>query len=231
MRLKRWTWLLEFAGIPGLLRNAFGSTFYRFVKLDVEHKQTHKLFARNAFAWRLFSGFGFGWPFSSQDLSNRFLPFFRQYYAGGPNSMRAWSIRKIGPGSSIKSFADNENPDRFGDIRFEGNAEYRQHLFNYGTIAVQTALYTDVGNVWFLRNNPDFPDGEFPDSFSKLWKDIAIGVGTGLRVDLSTFLKIRLDYAYKLKDPTPETLSAQNKWAHGWQLFNGQLQLGIDYPF
>ena len=146
--------------------------------------------------------------------------------------MRAWSIRKIGPGSSIKSFADNENPDRFGDIRFEGNAEYRQHLFNYGTIAVQTALYTDVGNVWFLRNNPDFPDGEFPDSFSKLWKDIAIGAGTGLRIDFG-FLKLRFEYAYKVKNPTPDSSNPdeQNQWFYKWKLLNGQFQLGIDYPF
>ena len=162
---------------------------------------------------------------------NRFLPFFRQYFAGGPNSMRAWSIRELGPGSSLKSFADTDAPDRFGDIRLEANVEYRKNLFDYGMIAVQNALYTDIGNVWFLRSNPDFINGEFQPS--RLWKDIGIGMGTGLRVDLSTFLKIRLDYAYKVKNPTPDITNAeaQNKWFYGWQLFNGQVQLGIDYPF
>ena len=50
-------------------------------------------------------------------------------------------------------------------------------------------------------------------------------------LDFGGFLKVRFDYAYKVKDPTPENPSAQNKWFYGWQLFNGQFQLGIDYPF
>lgn len=220
---------LEIAGIPGQLRNAFATTLYRFLRADAEHRQTRKLF-RNAFAWRLFGGIGVGIPFSSLDRTNRYLPFFRQYFAGGPNSMRAWSIRKLGPGSTIRSFDRVDAPDRFGDIRLEANAEYRIFLTDYRGIGINTVVFTDVGNVWFLRKNDDFPDGEFPRSFDKLWKDIGIGMGTGLRVDFG-FFKIRLDYAYKVKDPTPALLKDQNKWFHGWELFNGQVQLGIDYPF
>jgi outer membrane protein assembly factor BamA len=220
---------LEIAGFPGQLRNAFATTLYRFLRADAEHRQTRKLF-RNAFAWRLFGGIGVGVPFSSLDQTNRYLPFFRQYFAGGPNSMRAWSIRKLGPGSTIRSFERTDAPDRFGDVRLEANAEYRIFLTDYKGIGINTVLFTDVGNVWFLRKNADFPGGEFPRSFDKLWKDLGIGLGTGLRVDFG-FFKIRLDYAYKVKDPTPDILEAQNKWFHGWQLFSGQVQLGIDYPF
>lgn len=222
----------EISGPLGLVKSkAFNTNLYQFVKVDLEYRQTYKLF-RNAFAWRVFTGIGITTPGPTDgDTINRYLPFFREYFAGGPNSMRAWSVRKLGPGSSIRSFGRTTAPDRFGDIRFEGNAEYRFFITNYGTIGINTALYTDVGNVWFLRKNPDFPDGEFPNSFSKLWKDIAIGLGTGLRIDFGTFLKVRLDYAYKVKDPTPELLIDQNRWFHNWQLFNGQVQLGIDYPF
>lgn len=220
---------LEISGFPGQLRNAFATNLYRFLRLDVEHRQTHKLF-RDAFAWRLFGGVGWGVPFSSLDRTNRYLPFFRQYFAGGPNSMRAWSIRKLGPGSTVRSFDRTDAPDRFGDVRLEANAEYRIFLTDYQGIGINTAIFTDIGNVWFFRPNPDFPDGEFPNSFSKLWKDIGIGLGTGLRIDFG-FFKIRFDYAFKVKDPTPEILEAQNKWFHGWQLFSGQVQLGIDYPF
>jgi outer membrane protein insertion porin family len=220
---------VELAGLPGFLRNAFATTLYRFIKVDAEFRQTHKLF-RNALAWRVFGGVGLSLPFSSSDFSNRFLPFFREYFAGGPNSMRAWSIRKLGPGSSIRTFDNTDAPERFGDIRLEGNLEYRIFLASYKGIGINTAVYTDIGNIWFLRNNPDFEGGDFPDSFSKLGKDIAIGMGTGLRLDFG-FLKIRLDYAYKVKDPTPDNLGAQNKWFYDWGLFNGQVQLGIDYPF
>lgn len=144
--------------------------------------------------------------------------------------MRAWSVRRLGPGSAIRSFDRAEAPDRFGDIRLEANAEYRIFLANYKGIGINTAIFVDAGNVWFLRENKDFPGGEFPTSFGKLWKDLAIGTGTGLRVDFG-FLKVRVDYAYKVKNPTPDKLEAQNKWFYNWSLLSGQVQLGIDYPF
>ncbi|HEU4632744.1 MAG TPA: BamA/TamA family outer membrane protein, partial [Flavisolibacter sp.] len=205
------------------------SNLYRFAKFDVEFRQTHKI-RRSAFAWRLFGGLGYSIPSSSLDSINMYLPFFRQYFAGGPNSMRAWGIRRLGPGSSLKSFAATNAPDRFGDMRLEANAEYRFYITNISGVILNGAFFTDIGNVWFLRKNKDFPEGEF--RFNKLWKDIAIGAGTGLRVDFG-FLKLRFEYAYKVKNPTPDSSNppAQNKWFYDWNLRNGQFQLGIDYPF
>ncbi|RYF83259.1 MAG: hypothetical protein EON98_10480 [Chitinophagaceae bacterium] len=220
---------VEFAGLPGQLRNAFATNLYRFVRLDLDYRWSKKFF-RNVLAFRGFAGAGRGIPFSSLDSANRYLPFFRQYYAGGPNSMRAWGVRRLGPGSTIKSFGRTDAPDRFGDVRLEMNAEYRIFLTDYRGIGINTAIYTDIGNVWFLQENPDFPGGEFPRSFDKLWKDLGIGLGTGLRLDFG-FFKIRLDYAFKVKNPTPDEIRAQNKWFYGWGLLNGQVQLGIDYPF
>lgn len=210
--------------LPFQIRN----DLYRFTKLDAEFRQSHKV-GRNGFAWRVFTGVGVGMPFDNKDSANFFLPFFRAYFAGGPNSMRAWGIRRLGPGSTVRSFNRTDAPDRFGDLRLEANAEYRFYVATVSGILVNSALFTDIGNVWFLRENKDFPDGEF--RLSKLGRDIGIGVGTGLRLDFGGFLKVRLDYAFKVKDPTPENPAAQNKWFYGWQLHKGQLQLGIDYPF
>jgi outer membrane protein insertion porin family len=207
------------------------SNLYRFLKVDAEFRRTYNI-RRTAIALRAFSGAGYGLTRSVKDTLNFYLPFFRQYYTGGPNSMRAWPIRRLGPGSTLKSFNRNIAPDRFGDIRLEANAEYRFYMFEANGIFFNGALFTDVGNVWFLRRNNDFPDGQFPDTFDKLWKDIAIGAGTGLRVDFG-FLKLRMDYAYRVKDPSPDILKSdtQNKWFYNWKLLNGQFQLGIDYPF
>ena len=221
---------LEIPLSPGQFdSNLFNTNLYRFIKVDAEYRSNRKFF-RNVFAWRVFGGVGLSLLSSRNDSLSRYLPFFREYIAGGPNSMRAWSVRRLGPGSTVRSFGRTDAPDRFGDIRLEANAEYRIFLTNYKGIGINTAIFTDVGNVWFLRKNPDFPDGEFPTSFGKLWKDLAIGAGTGLRADFG-FLKVRIDYAYKVKNPTPETAEAQNKWFYGWQLLSGQVQLGIDYPF
>lgn len=232
---KNTTNLLTLSGeVSGLAASLIPSKFldsnlYRFARLDVEFRQTYKI-RRSAFAWRVFGGLGYALPSSSLDSNNMYLPFFRQYYAGGPNSMRAWGIRRLGPGSSLKSFAATDAPDRFGDMRLEANAEYRFFITDISGVVLNGALFTDIGNVWFLRKNRDFPDGEF--RLNKLWKDIAIGAGTGLRVDFG-FLKVRFEYAYKVKNPTPDisNAAAQNKWFYDWKLNNGQFQLGIDYPF
>jgi len=220
---------LEMAGlVAGLFRPLFADNqLYRFVKLDAELVQT-MVVRRTSYAWRMFAGAGYGLPFDSDDNINKYMPFFRQYYAGGPNSMRAWAVRKLGPGSTIKSFDQEQAPDRFGDIRLELNGEYRFYITQLFGFPTEGALFTDIGNVWFLRKNDDFPDGEF--SINRLWKDVAIGVGTGFRIDFG-FLKARLDYSYKAKNPSPDDIKAQNKWFYNFDPFGGQFQLGINYPF
>jgi outer membrane protein insertion porin family len=219
----------ELAGVPwSLIPSRFLDTnLYRFGKVDFQYTRTNK-FRRSAFAFRLFAGFGYPFAKNVQDTFNRYLPFFRQYIAGGPNSMRAWGIRRLGPGSSVVSFGRNVEPDRFGDVRFETNAEYRFYLANISGVTLNGAAFIDVGNVWFLRENPDFPNGNI--QLDRFLTDLAIGTGTGLRIDFS-FLKLRFDYAFKVKDPAPANPDEQNKWFYKWQLLGGQLQFGIDYPF
>jgi outer membrane protein insertion porin family len=220
--------------VSGIFQPYFpNSRLYRFVKLDAEFVSTKKI-RRTALAWRVFGGVGYGLPFATAngkiDSSNLYMPFFRQYYGGGPNSMRAWALRKLGPGSTVRSFSRYIAPDRFGDIRLEMNGEYRFYLTQIFGFPAEGALFTDIGNVWFLRKNLDFPNGEF--KINRLWKDLAIGAGTGFRWDFG-FLKLRLDYAYKVKNPSPDASDpgSQNKWFYKWQLLNGQLQVGINYPF
>lgn len=215
---------LELSGpLTGFIRTPFlDSNLYRFVRTDVEYRRTHTI-RRTAIAWRLFGGIGVGMPRFSKDSLNFYLPFFRQYFAGGPNSMRAWGLRKLGPGSRIASFDRNKAPDRFGDIQLEGNFEYRFFVANYQGWIINSAFFTDIGNVWYLRNDPTIENEEF--RFNRLWNDLAIGAGTGLRLDLG-FLKIRADYAFKIKNPSLEAPGKQ--W---FQDKRGQLQFGIDYPF
>ena len=150
--------------------------------------------------------------------------------------MRAWSVRKLGPGSTIKSFAKDVAPDRFGDIRIETNAEYRYYITTVVGFPLEGALFIDAGNVWFWRKNEDFPNGEF--ELSRFFHDIAIGVGTGFRIDFG-LLKLRFDLGWKAKDPSPEDPAAQNKWFYNQRVGIGdkngkngaQFQIGIDYPF
>jgi outer membrane protein assembly factor BamA len=156
------------------------------------------------------------------------LPFFKSFYAGGPYSMRAWSIRQLGIGSS-RYFEDSlKGNDRFGDVQLEGNIEYRFNVGSFFGIKIKSAFFADMGNIWFRTDygsstlkNTDF-------KLSRLYKDLAVAGGTSLRADFDYFL-IRFDWAYKIKNPIYSDINAG--WFHGLQLFKGQFQLGINYPF
>src|SRR5262249_48951230 len=111
--------------LSGLIKSKFLDTnLYRFVKLDAEfaHKTT---FRRSATVFHLFSGVGYELNSTVNKNKRNNLPLFREYFAGGPNSMRAWGLRKLGPGSTIKDFNHTGQPDRYGDVQLEGNIEYR----------------------------------------------------------------------------------------------------------
>lgn len=200
---------------------------FRFVRIDGDFRHWIQ-YKKSALAFRLFGGFGFAYGDSSATVKEKTLPFFKQYVAGGPNSMRAWQVRQLGWGSNIPK-DDTSFRDRFGDIQLEANVEYRFQLGTLpGGIKIGSAFYVDAGNIWLRKTfgDPDLQNAEF--NLGRLGKDLAIGTGTGLRVDFNYFL-IRLDYAYKVKDPQRQVDS--DKWFYNWKLFNGQLQLGINYPF
>jgi outer membrane protein insertion porin family len=221
----------------GLMTSLIKSDFitknlYRFIKPDVEFKRVMKV-GTNDFVARIFAGVGIPIKIDTgnHQFRSQYLPFFKAYSAGGPNSMRGWGLRRLGPGHTLNYV--NEFPDRFGDIQFETNLEYRFFLFKLFGYKFNSALFTDIGNVWFLTRNPDFDGGEF--TFSNFLKDLGIDVGTGLRLDLGFFL-IRLDYALKVHNPTPEPVNqeAQNHYFYKWNgryLIGGVLQFGVTYPF
>lgn len=219
---------VEIPFLAGLIPSNFLDTqLYKFIKVNTEFTQAIK-FNKSSLVFRLFGGIGYALNSTVNENKRYALPFFRQYFAGGPSSMRAWQLRRLGPGSAIKDF--DQFPDRFGDVQLEFNTEFRFKIAEIAGTKIESVLFTDIGNVWLLKKQAGQPEEVF--KFSRLGKDIAIGVGTGLRLDFNFFL-IRVDYAYKAKDPSPSPADAagQNKWFYNWKPLNGQLQIGINYPF
>lgn len=223
-----------FGFVPGLKGN-----IYRYLKTQAEYRRSVKM-GKNELAYRAFGGIGIN--YGGDSIIGPTLPFFKQFSAGGPNSMRAWVLRQLGLGSSSLSEQDpasNAFRDRFGDLQLEVNLEYRFHLASIGGFKIASAVYTDIGNVWNVRRIASASDPDSRFSFKNFGRDIAIGAGTGLRFDMSYFL-IRLDFAYKVKDPLRV---ANDGWmsikdfnwtdtrANGVQIRNYALQLGIGLPF
>ncbi len=222
-----------FGFIPGLQGN-----IYRYIKVETEYKQSVK-FTKSELAYRAFAGIGYN--YGGDTIIGPTLPFYKQFSAGGPNSMRAWRLRQLGLGSSNQSELDtasNAFRDRFGDMQLEFNMEYRFQLATIGSFKIGSALYADVGNVWNIKRAAS-TDSDTRFSLNSFTRDMAIGIGTGLRFDMSYFL-IRLDFAYKLKDPLR---AANNGWMsikdftwndtrpNGIKVPNFALQLGIGLPF
>jgi len=190
-------------------------------------------------AYRVFAGLGYNYGSYPKNATLSTLPFFKQFSAGGPYSMRAWGLRQLGLGSSnsYDSITATNFRDRYGDMIIETNIEYRFIMATVAGVKVGSAIYTDIGNIWNVKKSTTDPSANF--SLAKLGHDIAIGVGTGLRLDFDYFL-IRFDLAYKVKDPLRNAnsgwMSFKNfNWTdvrpNGLEVSNFALQLGIGLPF
>jgi len=213
----------------GFIKSLNEGDLWRFVRGSVEYRH-HIDWRSNGtqLAIRAVAGGGLAYGKPGEET----LPFYKAFFAGGPNSMRGWEIRRLGLGNS--TFYDTAAKgilDRFGDIQLEGNIEYRFPLGTVLDVKLQSAIYIDAGNIWD-RHPIDTTPGQKGSDFQleSFYKAIAVDAGTGLRLVFPYFI-IRLDYAYKLKDP--ERLSTQDpdRWFYNLNIFKGQFQLGIGYPF
>jgi outer membrane protein assembly factor BamA len=214
---------------------------YRFVKADLEikHIKTHQ---KSSLHLRAYAGLGIALNTDSR-TGQVTLPFFKSFIAGGPNSMRGWSIRKLGIGSNIfyDTVANGRFNDKYADMQLEGNIEYRFNLFPFYGFWMRAAIFTDVGNIWFRdKINSSLPGSGF--KLSNLGKDLAVASGFGARIDFSYFL-LRFDLGFPFKDPRygPEKKgnpAAERFYAEktgGWfvkDVWNKPtFQFAIGYPF
>ena len=188
--------------------------FAQYIKADADIRRYRVFDEKNTLVFRMMGGIGI--PYGNLEV----MPFIKSYFAGGANSVRAWSIYNLGPGGYQAS--DALRFDKYGDIKLEANVEYRFPLYRYW----HGALFVDAGNVWFLKRNEQFPGGDF--SFDRFHKEIAIGAGLGLRLDFNFFL-VRLDGAFPVRNPA---LPGGERWIDGWPGFSEwTVNLGIGYPF
>ncbi|MDF2190174.1 BamA/TamA family outer membrane protein [Paraflavitalea sp. CAU 1676] len=222
----------ESGALFGFIKNLELGDLRRFVKIDGEIKHYINR-RRSSWAFRAFGGFSLIYgktdTADGKIVKEYNLPFFKAFFAGGPYSMRAWQVRRLGPGSStIYDEYDSTKVDRFGNMQLEFNAEYRFNLTTIAGIKVNSALFVDIGNIWSkeFRNGEPVPEASF--KLGRLYKDLAVGAGTSLRLDFEFFM-IRLDWAYKIKNP--HYASMRDGWFQHIDLTSGQLQLGIGYPF
>lgn len=201
-------------------RLIWNTPYSQYIRTELTLGKTF-VFGKNggqALAIRLLGGVGYAYGNSST------IPFEKQFYSGGANSMRGWQARSLGPGNS-KADTTFVIPSQTGDVKLEANLEYRFPMF----WKLCGAVFTDVGNIWTLKET-DGDDGSHTHfDLKNLAASLAADWGIGLRVDLN-FLILRLDMGMKVYDPSLDT--ARWRSPSQWLKKDGYtLHFGVGYPF
>lgn len=190
----------------------FGLRYAQYAKVDVDVRQYFRLKKKQVFIARFFGGIGV--PYGNSDQ----LPFSKQFFSGGPFSVRSFRIHSLGPGT-FRSTNDDAGAffNQSGDVKLEANLEYRFPIVSI----LEGALFTDAGNVWLLNSNDDLPGGEFTRDFAK---QLGAGAGVGIRANIQNFA-IRLDLGIPVMQPfeANEQVSLD--------LNRSVLNFAIGYPF
>lgn len=170
-------------------KHLFGVPFAQYLKLTAEVTEKYKVLStRTYLVGRLFAGAVVSYGNST------IAPYSDLFAIGGANSIRAFGMRSIGPGTYHPATSGYSYIDQMGDLKLEANVEYRFPLVGN----LSGALFLDAGNVWLLKPDAARPGGSFnPKTFGK---EIALGTGFGFRYDLD-FLVLRFDVGIGLHAP------------------------------
>jgi outer membrane protein assembly factor BamA len=208
---------------PDYPLGVIGSVYSQYMRLSIDGRGYYNFRDKNKLAMRVYAGIGR--PYGNSSV----LPYTRQFFSGGPNSIRAFSINSVGPGTYNQQNDSIGFLQLGGDVKLELNSEYRFGIYRF----LKGAIFADAGNVWLLKSNPSTSGDTF--SFSRFVNEIAVGAGVGLRVDVSFFI-LRFDLATPLRKPW---LEQNNKWvineinpgSSTWRKENLILNVAIGYPF
>lgn len=170
-------------------KTMFHNPFAQFLKITTELHTTFKISNEIRLATRLMGGLIYSYG------NSNVAPYNEQFYVGGANSVRGFTIRNIGPGRFHTDQSKYSYMDQTGDLKLEANAELRFPIFG----SLRGAVFVDAGNVWLLRKDEQRPNGQF--KLSTFAESIALSTGAGLRYDLD-FLVLRLDLGIALHDPS-----------------------------
>jgi outer membrane protein assembly factor BamA len=147
--------------------------------------------------------------------ANAFVPQDRQFFAGGANSVRAWSARslryspqeitnELATSAMMRDFAN----DYIGSkTLIEGSIEFRRKLSDIPGLSDNVALFfndlglglfLDVGNAfgWYIEDADNKVHLKYSDYITKL----AVSAGFGLRYE-TPIGPIRFDFATPVYDP------------------------------
>lgn len=201
----------SFLGIPYAQYLLASNDFRVYMKLSKKITWVNRVF------------FGYGYSYANSQI----MPYIKQFFIGGSNSMRAFRNGTLGPGSYSDSLITSQAVQA-GEVKFEYNSELRLKVMKY----IYTAVFTDVGNIWYRKEQPGAPGSGFSGNWPK---ELAVDAGIGLRID-ANIMVIRLDLAIPLRIPS---LPENQRWVADninirsgqWRKDNVVLNIAFGYPF
>ena len=196
----------------------FGIKFAQFVRMDIDVRNYIHLSQQTMFVSRFIAGWGLPYGNASS------MPYVKQFFSGGAYSIRGFRAYSIGPGSYAP--ADSMKNILFmqqgGEIKLEGNIEYRFPMVS----KIKGAFFADAGNVWINKKQKELQGAEFNPS--RVFKELAMSIGYGVRLDLSFFV-LRLDMAIPVRNPG---LPVSQEWVFKQTNFSKIIfNIAFGYPF
>jgi len=169
-------------------KELFKNPYAQFLKVETDFTKTWRLDEHSQLVGHLSTGYA--WAFGNSS----YIPYTENFWVGGANSIRAFTVRSIGPGNYRSSVKRWRFVEQIGNFKLQANLEYRPRLFGnlYG------AIFLDAGNVWMMGDYEYEQGTKF--EFSKLHDQMALGTGIGLRYNLDFFV-VRLDWGIALHAP------------------------------
>lgn len=182
------------SAISGAKRNQngqyemFNIAYSQYVKTDIDFVRCIQFDERNSLAFH--AAFGIAIPYGNSSI----IPYEKRYFAGGANSVRGWTVRRLGPGSYAGRNGEIDFIKQTGNVKLDLSVEWRTHLF----WKLDGAAFVDAGNIWNTRDYANQDGGKF--KFREFYKQIAVAYGVGFRFNLSYFI-LRFDLGMKAINP------------------------------
>ncbi|MCF8225192.1 MAG: BamA/TamA family outer membrane protein [Bacteroidales bacterium] len=195
----------------------FGVDYAQYFRTELDLRHYDYIYEEVSLVYRAYIGAAI--PY----LNSAAIPFEKQFFGGGANSIRAWRVKSLGPGS-YEGDTFSRFPNQTADLKLEVNFEYRFHLI----WKLEGAIFLDAGNIWSLSREDDREGALF--NFNKFYREIALGTGFGFRFDFNFFI-FRVDVGVPLSDPSyPEG----ERWIptnYNLDWNDLGLNIAIGYPF
>ncbi|MEY4955216.1 MAG: hypothetical protein RI981_1301 [Bacteroidota bacterium] len=210
--------------IDDILKNNQDIQFYRYLRMNAEYRKYVLVGKRNKSQVAFKINAGLAYAYGAENGYQ--LPYEKNFFIGGPSSIRAWKPRRLGPGAYN---ATNNLIEQPGSMILESSLEYRFPIVQF-LGKINGALFVDAGNIWNIDHGQSNTVGNF--NSNTFLNEIAVGTGFGVRWDFDYFL-LRLDLATKAVNPgnkeNEKWVLSKTTWSSGENPI--EFNIGIGYPF